>query len=246
MEFTEKENILWLKQGRLEIYTPQNYLDKINHIYGESMQILGLAPYKWYKNKDDKKPTKVGVCNTPTIITVYPTDIEQDVEDDIWHGVYDISNLNMYTKLTFDEGSRVMNKYLVESLDSVTNFTSLIIDASLDNNIPYPYLGRAWIKNQLLNGKDLHVPATTLNAVFYELCRWQKNKDVRFGSVLGKDPKHSPVDYKFIGIRQACASNSVFAALAFEDMNSMLDSSLNMTAKEKEQNISPLEQIIKC
>lgn len=245
MEFIEKNNIFHLKEGRLEFYTPQSYLGRYNAILGERMEIIGLVPYKWYKSKNDTKPTKVGIFNNPSVIVTYPLDIIQNVKDSIWDGIYSTTNTNEYTKLIFEGGDRMMNKYIVQNLNNVTNFTTLLIEGKIDNNIPYPYLCKAWLKNQMMNDKDLHVPATTLNAVIYELCRWQKNKDVRFGSVLGKDPTHSPVDYRFIGIRQICASNSVFAALAFEDMNSMLDSSLNMTTKEKEQKISPLEEIIK-
>ena len=245
MEFTVKDNITHLKSGKLEIFTPQSYLGRCNFINGDKMEAMGLVPYKFYAKASDKKPTKVGVLNSPSMVTFYPSDIEQNETDRIWDGIYDVTNENVYTKLTFEGGDRVMNRFIVQKLDNVTIFTDLLIGGKIDNNIPYNYLAPAWLKNQIMNDKDLHVPATTLNIVVYELCRSQKNMDVRFGSLYGKDPKISPVAYRFANIRQICASNSVFAALAFEDMNAMLDSSLNMTSKQKEQNISPLERVIK-
>lgn len=245
MKVTSKNNILYLSDGKLEIFTPQKYLGSINTIQGDKVIAMGLVPYKYYAKSTDKKPTKVGVLNNPTATTFFPVDIEQNVTDRIWDGVYDYSNENVYMKLTFTGGSRLMEQFVVKNLDNVVDFADLLLSAKLDNNIPYQYLSRAWIKNMDMNDVSLSIPATVVNMVIYELCRSVKNKDIRFASVIGKDPKVSPVAYTFANIRQICASNSVYTALAFEDMNAMLDSSLNMTIQGKEQKTSPVEQIIK-
>ena len=130
-------------------------------------------------------------------------------------------------------------------MDNVNLFLELLLGSKLDNNIPYTYLSQAWVKNMSMNDNDLGVPITTIDLIIYELCRYINDKSKPFGAVYGKDPTISPVAYRFANIREICATNSVFTALAFEDMNSMLDASLNMTQKEKDQKISPLEQIIK-
>ena len=81
--------------------------------------------------------------------------------------------------------------------------------------------------------------------VIAELCRSKHNQDVKFANVIGKNPKISPVSYVFTNIRNVCAANSVFSALTFEDMNAMLDASLNTTSTGREQKTSPMEQITK-
>ena len=53
------------------------------------------------------------------------------------------------------------------------------------------------------------------------------------------------VAYRFANARELCGVDSVFSGLSFEDMNSMLDYAINTTNTGREQNESPLEQIIK-
>lgn len=245
MKVNEKSGQFYLDDGRLELYTPSSYLERINTIDGGVFNLLGLCPYKFYAKANDKKPTKVGILNVPSMINTYPVDIEMNVEDAIWTGIYDYSNMNNYTVLHFDAGRPFTDKNGIKKLDNVNLFMELMLGSKLDNNIPYPYLSQAWIKNMFMNDNDLGVPSTTVDLVIYELCRSIKDASKPFGAVYGKDPTISPVAYRFANIREVCATNSVFTAIAFEDMNSMLDASLNMTQKEKDQKISPVEQVIK-
>ena len=240
-----KDNIIYLDEGRLEIFTPQKYMGRYNVIMGSSMKAFGLVTYKFYKNVSDTKPVEVGVLDCPSIITFYPVDIKNKVLDTIWGGKYDDLNENEYTMLTFEAGSKLTDQYIVQSLDNVVTMTNLVLNGDLDNNIPYPFLTQAWIKNMSMNDKSLNVPATTLNMVIAELCRSKHNQDVKFANVIGKNPKISPVSYVFTNIRNVCAANSVFSALTFEDMNAMLDASLNTTSTGREQKTSPMEQITK-
>ena len=245
MKMTEKNGILYLESGRLELYTPSSYGDGINSMEGEIFHVFGLCPYKFYEKVTDKKPKKVGVLNIPSMIMTYPADVEMNVTDTIWNGIYDYSNANSYTVLEFADKHMFMTKNIIRRLDNVNMFMNMILGTKLDNNIPYNMLSRAWIKNMVMNDNDLGVPSTTIDLIIYELCRYIEDSSKPFGSVFGKNPKMSPVAYRFAGIREVCAANSVFTALAFEDQNSMLDASLNMTQQEKDQKISPLEQIIK-
>lgn len=245
MKMTEKNGIFYLDSGKIELYTPSSYAEGINSIDGEIFNLFGLCPYKYYEKPTDKKPKKVGILNNPSMITTYPVDMRRDVEDRIWDGIYDYSNMNSYTVLEFEAGHKFMAKNIIQRLDNVNMFMNMILGTKIDNNIPYPYLSPAWIKNMDMNDNDLGVPATTIDLIIYELCRYVEDTSKPFGSVFGKKPDMSPVAYRFANIREVCASNSVFTALAFEDMNSMLDASLNMTQQEKDQKISPLEQIIK-
>lgn len=245
MKISEKNGIYYLDEGKLELYTPQKYLDSINSIDGERTNIMGLCLYKYYNKVTDKKPSKVGVFNNPSMIVCYPLDIFKNVKDKIWDGVYDYSNENEYTVLHFEGGSRLMNKNIIKNLDNITMFMDLLFGSKLDNNIPYNLLSQCFIKCLDMNGESLGVPYSIMNLVIRKLCVSIKDPSKSFGEIYGKNPKISPVAYKFIGIRQICASDSVYTAISFEDMNSMLDASLNMTQKEKDQNISPLEKIIK-
>ena len=245
MKISEKNGIYYLDEGRLELYTPQKYLGSVNNIEGEKAHVMGLVLYKYYDKLTDTKPSKVGVLNDPSMVVFYPVDISMNVKDKIWTGIYDYSNENEYTVLHFQKGSRLMNRDIVRNLDNVTIFMDLMLSSKIDNNIPYNMLSQCWIKNLNMNKQSLDVPYSIINLLIYKLCVSIKTPNKQFGEIFGKDPKISPVAYKFVSIRQICASDSVYNALSFEDMNSMIDASLNMTQLEKDQKISPLEKIIK-
>lgn len=241
-----KDNRIVLSSGKMEIFSLSDYVDKnITRFTGDKVETFGLVPYKFYTKDTDKKPSKVGIINCPSMMTFYPDTVDKNIEDAIWDGIHKELNVHNYTKLTFYGGDRIMDSVIIQKLDNVVMFTELLLGGKLDNNIPYPMLPSVWMKNIGANGTDLEVPATVMDLVIYELCRYKHANDKPFGSVYGKDPSISPIAYVFANVREICAANSVFAALSFEDMNSMLDASLNMTLKEKEQKISPVEQIIK-
>lgn len=240
-----KDGVIYLDEGKLEIFTPQGYIGSIAKINGDTLDTWGAAVYKYYKNPTDKKPSKIGTLNIPSVITFHPLYIDQNIKDTVWDGIYTDLNENEYTRMSFEAGSKVMNQYSIKHLDNTVIYLNLLLERKLDNNIPYFMLSKIFTKNATMNGVNLGVPISIIDLIIYKLCRDKKNPDRTFGSIIGKDPKVSPIAYKFVNIRDICAADSVFAALAFEDMNSMVDASLNMTSQGKTQNISPLEQIIK-
>ena len=108
MKMTNKNGIVYLEEGKLELFTPQKYMEqKIANINGNDMVTLGILPYKFYAKSTDTKPTHVGIFNEPTIVTFFPTDVEQNIEDGIWDGIYNYTNTNTYTKMIFESGYKL-------------------------------------------------------------------------------------------------------------------------------------------
>ena len=54
-------------------------------------------------------------------------------------------------------------------------------------------------------------------------------------------------DYSYFpaSVRQVCQYNSTFTAVTFEDIDSMITSSLNKAREKTPENTSPVEQVIK-
>jgi hypothetical protein len=245
MKLSIKDDIIYLDEGKMEIFTPQDYIGTISHINGDILKTFGAAVYKFYKDPKDKKPTKVGTLMLPSFLNFYPTYIDQNVNDTIWDGIYTDLNENTYCKLSFEKGSRVVQRFSIQHLDNVVTFLDLLMARKVDNNIPYPLLSKIFTKNSTDNGVDLGVPIQIIDLIIYKVCRDKKDVSRPFGQIIGKNPKVSPIAYQFANMRDICGADSVFAALTFEDMNTMLDSSLNMTMNGDSQNLSPTEQIIK-
>ena len=238
-----KNNMVVLDKGRLELYVDQKYIGgKLGKLSGSTVTALGLLPYRWYKSINDTTPSETGRYNTldiPSLLEFHPTKLDMDVSVKL----YPDSEDKKYTILTFDEGTEMWSQYGVQALENSQMFVDAILGGQLDNNIPYTMLVPAWLKNLKLNGQSAGVPVAIMEIIVHAMCR-DKKTGKPFGEVIGKDPNHSLIGYNFMNVREASAA-SIFGALSFEDQNSMLDVAINMTNQNKEQRISPLEKVLK-
>lgn len=233
-----------LKKGVLRLYVLQKYVDvNIARIEGSTVGSLGLLPFRWYTNENDAekdKPSIIGTLNIPSYIKFYPQDVESDVNMKIYENSYE----KPYCVLTFLPGYKCFQAEIIKELENVTLFEEVILGGRLDDNIPYNMLTEAWILNMTMNDISLHVPVTTLSTIIMQMCRDAKNPDKTFAESIAKQKNPSMIGYRFANVRELSAS-SVFGGLSFEDFNYMADLGLSMTKEEKEQKISPIEDILK-
>lgn len=232
---------IYLDEGVLELYIWKNYVEKgYTNISGTMVESLGLLPLRWYRSVNSDKPTLCATWDIPTQVIFSPSNTDMKKVK-----IYPTSDEKEYVVIRFEKGDRIMNNNVVKSLDNVVQFTQMVLGKGLDNNIPYPLLTPGWIRNMIMNDVNLNVPVTNIDNIIANLCRYKKDPNKTFASVIGKNPNTPMTDYIFVDTRTVCATDSIFGALSFEDMNLMLDSSLNMTQQEREQRVSPVEAIIK-
>lgn len=237
---TNKDNMMELDQGVLELFVDQRYIGgKFGVKSGSSFETFGLLPYRWYKKETDKNPSKFGTMNIPSMLEFRPITMDENKSVKI----YPESDDKKYMIMRFEPGVPMWPKYNVQKLTNAQMFVDLILGGKLDNNIPYTMIAPAWIKNLKLNNIALGVPIVIIELIVHAMCR-DKKTGKPFGEVIGKDPNHALIGYEFLDIRHAAAA-SIFGALSFEDQNAMLDIAINTTLQDKEQRISPLEKIIK-
>ena len=238
-----KNNMVTLDKGRLELFVDQKYIDgNLGTLSGSTLTTWGLLPYRLYKSIDDNNPCDVGRYNTlniPSMVEFHPTKVDMGVTVKL----YPSSEEKKYTVMTFDAGTDMWPRYGIQSLANSQSFVNAILGGQLDNNIPYTMLVPAWLKNLQLNGQSAGVPISIMEIVIRALCK-DKKTGKPFSEVIGKDPEHSLVGYTLMNVRDASTA-SIFGALSFEDQNTMLDIAINMTMQNKEQRISPLEKVIK-
>ena len=239
----DKQNFV-LSKGVLKAYVLQKYIDtNIGKIEGSTVSTLGLLPFRWYpdlKAADADRPAVTGTLDVPSYIKFYPQDVDSDKEILI----YPESYLKPYCVLTFADGYKCFQNEIIQDLDNVTLYEETFLDGRLDDNIPYDMLTPSWIKNMTMNDISLHVPVTTLSTITAQLCRDPKNMERRWCEVIAKQKKPAMIGYRFANIREMSAS-SVFGGLSFEDFNYTVDIALSMTKEEREQKISPIEDILK-
>lgn len=78
------------------------------------------------------------------------------------------------------------------------------------------------------------------------MCRSSKDESIPFRKEIAKpNSKANQYSYKPINIKKLPSINSTFTSLAFEDINASIISSIRKTKDGEEENISPVEQVIK-
>lgn len=233
-----------LTKGILRVYVLQKYIDtNIGRIEGSIVGSLGLLPFRWYKDitdADAEKPSMTGTLNIPSYINFYPQDVDSDTPISIYKESYE----KPYCILTLADGYKCFQAEIIQDLTNVTLFEEVLLAGRLDDNIPYDMITPSWIKNMVMNSISLNVPVTTLSTIVMQMCRDPKNPDRTFAQYITNQKNPSMIGYKFANVRELSAS-SVFGGLSFEDFNYMADLGLSMTKEEKDQKISPIEDILK-
>lgn len=223
----------------LEFYIPMAYFDTNNARFeGSEVISLGVFPVRVFKDGSDK-PLLTETLNLPSWITMFPSSTRTET---IYITGYEKDP--KYNVLTFYKNAPVTYSYVKQDSDMVQKYLDLILAGKLDN-VPYSAMLRLWDKNLVMNGTGLDVPASSKEIVLSEMYTARDNPDITYGYAKNLNPKLNEFEYYSRNIRDICSRSSAFAALTFEDFDTMLASSLNMNKENKTQNISPLEKVIK-
>jgi len=225
----------------LEMYIPAFYFEsQLAENYGSSLRVFGLFNTRVYTDKG--APMKLETFNLPTLVYIYPSEIEKK-ELQLVEG--DNGEVESYYIAKFYKGAKIMKNIIPQDASNVELFLDILCRGKIPKTIPYGQVLQIWQKNLSLNGVKLGVTATVLEVVISEIYRDKKKPEQTFAKVIGKDPSTSEYAYKTANIREICARNSTFAALTFEDMDSMITSALNINKYNKQETESPIEKIIK-
>lgn len=224
----------------LEMYIPVYYFESnLAENSGNAIRVFGLFNLRVFANN---KPMKIETLNIPSMIYIYPSDIEkrniQIIEGE--HG-----EVEQYVVAKFYKGNRIMVNSIAQDASNVELFLNLIFNSKLPKTLSYHDVLNVWLKNLQLNNVRLGVPSAPLEIIIREIYRNKDKPEEPFSKVIGKNPKMSEYSYKTANIREICARNSTFAALTFEDMDAMITSSLNIHKYKKDETVSPIEKIIK-
>ena len=221
-----------------EFYIPMYYFDttsKFAEDLNDKIRVLGVFNVGIFTNG---KLSKMEILNLPTMITIFVHDSE----------VREVKLSNNETVpckvVKYLKGSKVMASRILEDDDNAKRFLQLITSGKLPTIIPYSKLLKVWRKNQKLTGVNFGVSSFYNELVLSTQCRNPKNISEKF-SKIASDPGVGDYDYVLASARQIAQYNSTFTALTFEDMDSMITTSLNKSRNKEKERPSPIEQIIK-
>lgn len=222
----------------MEAYIPEYYFQgKLAEDKGSMIEVFGLFNVRVFDGNG--RPLKLETFNIPSMLHLYPTEMETkelELVDDV---------IEKYRVCKFYKGNRVLNKSIHQDASNVELFINLLFRGNIPRTIPYTQILQIWQKNLELNNVKLGVTSAILEVIITEIYRNKKKPEETFAKVIGKDPTASEFGYRPANIREICARNSTFAALTFEDIDSMITTSLNISKYNKEESQSPIEKIIK-
>lgn len=238
--FSENGKAIVLEAPYCEIYLPMNYFTGANGFatdLGNTISTLGIFNIGFFENGNLKE---MKISNVSTLVELYVYDYEVRTIDLPGEPVAVQCKVLKYFK-----GNEVMNLYVIEDSVNAESYLNFILKGKIPASVPYDKTLELWWKNQQLNGVHLGIPSVILELILAVAYRNKKNPGEKFAWDYSKDLNVSPYDYIMASIRQICQYASTFTALTFEDMDSMISSSLNRTRGKKPEIESPIEKIIK-
>jgi hypothetical protein len=229
-----------------EAYIPSDIIgdpekgNPVAYQFGDGIRTIGLFNMRFYPDEDaDRESTKLRTFKYPNVITMYPSDKEDNVQLQLDPDM----DPDKYCVLKFYEGDIIMSTKNQQKSQNCEAFMNQLIKGKLPKGLNYMDLYFAWDKNFDINGMNPGVPAITLQLIISENCRAKGDPMKQFRKIVNNEGV-TLYDYKVHNMVDICSNSSVFNALIFERFSEMLTSSINMTKEGVKQNTTPLEKIV--
>lgn len=237
--FKSDGNHIILNTDYCEFYIPLYYFDSTKRFaedFRDYISVLGIFNVGIFENG---KFSKLSTFNIPTFIELKVYDSEERIVSLAGDEEVPCKVCKYY------KGNIICNSTLIEDSSNVELFLNMIISGSLPKTIPYNKALDIWRKNLELNKVSFGVSSTVLELLLSVMYRNKDKPEEKFSKKIGKDSSVSEYDYQMVNIRQVCQYASTFTAVTFEDIDSMLTTSLNRTREKKKETESPIEKVIK-
>ena len=238
--FKSDGKYIYLEAESAEFYIPKYYFEDGGNFAednGDIVKAIGIFDVAIFENGKIKE---MKVMNLPAWINLFVVDSEmRDVN------LPGNEGLTPCKVLKYLKGHKIMSSGVVENSSNLEMFLNFVTKGKIPSIVPYEKSLYLWRKNLEMNSGDLGVPSVIIELILSVSYRDKKNPGTKFAHVIGKDPNVSQYDYVMHNIRQICQYTSTFTALTFEDIDSMVTTSLNRTRTKTEEAYSPIEALIK-
>ena len=236
--FKKEKEYIKLNAPSMEMYIPMDFFENnLAEDNGDIIKVFGLVHTQLFDK--DNKPNGMEILNIPTSITISPSSTERSSMV-----LNEGEEPQKVLICRFIKEDNVMRSTIAKDAGEVEKFVNMMLRGKVPR-MPYNKIISVWQKNLQMNGVGLGVPSSILEMIISEVYRNKEKPEESFRFKISKNPNTDQLGYITANMRQICAKNSTFAALTFEDIDSMIVSSLNRSIYNKEEAKSPLEKIIK-
>ena len=203
----------------MEAYIPLSFFKSgLAENYGERINVLGLINVREFDKNN--KPLKLETLNFPSMVNIYPTEVSESKGVTLIPG----NPAEDYLIAKFYRGDKFMDSAVKSDSTYVELFLNLLLRGKIPHSIPYTKVLNLWEKNLEINQVHLGVPNSILELIIREVYRNPEKPEEPFAKFIGKDPAGvSEYCYGTANMRTICARNSTFAAMTFEDFDSMVN-----------------------
>lgn len=228
-----------LEAPYVEFYIPKFYFETSQGFaedYAKTVRAIGVFNFGIFENS---KLVAIKTFNVPTWIELHVYESEDRTVDLPGQDAVPCKVLKY-----FKDNIIMESTFIVDSANAEL-FLKFITDGKLPNSIPYDKTLEIWRKNQEMNDVHFGVSSTILELILAVSYRDKNDLSRKFSKAIGSNLDISQFDYQTASIRQICQYTSTFTALTFEDIDSMITTSLNRSRNKGNEVDSPIERIIK-
>jgi hypothetical protein len=223
----------------MEFYIPLAFFDEQKKYavdYSSYIETLGLFYAGIFENGNFKK---YEVTKHPYQIKMYVYNSSNEVKD------FPQEKGVPCKVLRYHRGMKVMDAKVIQDSQNSLQYLDIVMDGKIPKSIPYDKTAELWTKNQRTNNVGFGVRSEVEEMVLSLNYRNPKDLSQTFASLYGSDLSISANDYETVGIRQICQYASTFSSITFEDMDTMITTSINRARKKGKETFSPVEETIK-
>lgn len=236
--FRKDNNFIYLDTDYMEFYIPLDFFDPSKRYavdYSSYIETLGLFYVGIFENGKFKN---YRVMKQPYQIVVYVYDSENKL-------VPLPSGDTPCKVIKFNKNAKLMNSKIIQDSQSSLQYLDMVMNGKVPPSVPYDMTAAICQKNKMVNKVNFGVRPEVEEMVIALNYRNPSNLSEPFSKVYGSDLSVSPYAYKTVGTRQICQYASTFSSLTFEDMDSMITTSINRSRNKGSEQFSPIEEVIK-
>lgn len=236
--FKKDNSFIYLDAEYMEFYIPSMFFDETKRYaidYYSYIETLGLFYIGVFEKGDFKE---FRVMKQPYDITIYVYDSDTQIVE-LPNGPT-LCKIVKYTK-----GTKVMNSKIIQDAQSSSQYLDMMMAGKIPSSIPYDVTAPLFQKNKMMNKVNFGVRPEVEEMVISLNYRNPNDLSEPFSVLYGSDLSVSPLNYELINSRQICQYASTFSSITFEDIDSMITTSVNRSREHKKDAYSPVEKIIK-
>ena len=243
-EFRKEDGCIIINVPYAEAYIPTSLFtdskSSVAYFHGDAIRALGMFYMRFFKSDEnvDRENTALRTFKYPNMIETRPTSYHKETlsfngaeEEEVYVLQY------YYDDIMCDARSE---KHVL----NCEAFMDALNKAKLPKSIGYEDVYFSWMKNFKINGIHPGTKAIIPQIIVAENTRYAKDetKPYRMYAAFAKELK--PDDCVMVNMNAITANNSVLSGIGFERVKEKIATSVTMSMKNVEQNISPLEKVI--